>query len=120
QQLQIQIDQIDSQLQQIELQGQQMIAEIEKKNLKPLGPQAQQQVESISAQINQEKNKRLEQKNQILQQLQQVQLLELDQEVSQGQIDSFFNLQKGDNLIQKMQVEILLRDGEVIEIRGEV
>lgn len=120
QQLQIQIDQLDSQLQQIELQGQRMIADIEKQSLKPLGPQAQQQVESISAQINQEKNKRLEQKNQILQQLQQVQVLELDQEVSQGQIDSFFNLKKGDNLIQKMQVEILLRDGEVIEIRGAV
>jgi predicted phage tail protein len=120
QQLQIQIDQLDSQLQQIELQGQRMIADIEKQNLKPLGPQAQQQVESISAQMNQEKNKRLEQKNQILQQLQQVQVLELDQEVSQGQIDSFFNLQEGDNLIKKMQVEILLRDGEVIEIRGAV
>jgi predicted RNase H-like nuclease (RuvC/YqgF family) len=120
QQLQIQIDQLDSQLQQIELQGQRMIADIEKQNLKPLGPQAQQQVESLNAQINQEKNKRLEQKNQILQQLQQVQVLELDQEVSQGQIDSFFNLKEGDNLIQKMQVEILLRDGEVVEIRGEV
>lgn len=120
QQLQLQIDQLDSQLQQIEIQGQRMIAEVEKQNLKPLGPQAQQQVDSINAQITQEKNKRLEQKNQILQQLQQVQLLELEQEVNQGQIDSFFNLKQGDNLIQKMQVEILLRDGEVIEIRGEV
>jgi predicted phage tail protein len=120
QQMQLQIDQIDSQLQQIELQGQRMLAEIERQNLKPLGPQAQQQVDSLNAQINQEKNKRLEQKNQILQQLQQVQILELDQEVSQGQIDSFFNLKAGDNLIQKMQVEILLRDGEVVEIRGEV
>lgn len=120
QQLQIQIDQLDSQLQQIEIQGQRMIAEVEKQSLKPLGPQAQQQVDSLNAQITQEKNKRLEQKNQILQQLQQVEVLELDQEVSQGQIDSFFNLKQGDNLIQKMQVEILLRDGEVIEIRGQV
>jgi predicted RNase H-like nuclease (RuvC/YqgF family) len=120
QQLQIQIDQLDSQLQQIEIQGQRMIAEVEKQSLKPLGPQAQQQVDSLNAQITQEKNKRLEQKNQILQQLQQVQVLELDQEVSQGQIDSFFNLKQGDNLIQKMQVEILLRDGEVVEIRGAV
>lgn len=120
QQLQLQIDQLDSQLQQIEIQGQRMIAEVEKQNLKPLGPQAQQQVENLNAQIVQEKNKRLEQKNQILQQLQQVQQLELEQEVSQGQIDSFFNLKQGDNLIQKMQVEILLRDGEVIEIRGEL
>jgi predicted RNase H-like nuclease (RuvC/YqgF family) len=120
QQLQIQIDQLDSQLQQIEIQGQRMIAEVEKQSLKPLGPQAQQQVDSLNAQITQEKNKRLEQKNQILQQLQQVQVLELDQEVSQGQIDSFFNLKQGDNLIKKMQVEIILLDGEVVEIRGAV
>lgn len=120
QQLQLQIDQLDSQLQQIELQGQQMIAKFEEQSLKPLGPQAQQQLEGLKAQIAQEKNKRLEQKNQILQQLQQVQVLELEQEVNQGQIDSFFYLKQGDNLIQKMQVEILLRDGEVLEIRGEV
>jgi uncharacterized membrane protein len=96
-----------------------MIGEIEKQNLKPLGPQAQQQVDSIKVQLNQEKSKRLEQKNQILQQLQQVQVLELDQEVNQGQIESFFYLKTGDNLIEKMQVEILLKDGEVMEIRGD-
>jgi predicted RNase H-like nuclease (RuvC/YqgF family) len=119
QNLQGQINQLDSQLQQLEMQAQRMIGEIEKQNLKPLGPQAQQQVDSIKVQLNQEKSKRLEQKNQILQQLQQVQVLELDQEVNQGQIESFFYLKTGDNLIEKMQVEILLKDGEVMEIRGD-
>ncbi len=119
QNLQGQINQLDSQLQQLEMQAQRMIGEIEKQNLKPLGPQAQQQVDSVKVQLNQEKSKRLEQKNQILQQLQQVQVLELDQEVSQGQIESFFYLKAGDNLIEKMQVEILLKDGEVMEIRGD-
>jgi predicted RNase H-like nuclease (RuvC/YqgF family) len=119
QNLQGQINQLDSQLQQLEMQAQRMIGEIEKQNLKPLGPQAQQQVDGIKVQLNQEKSKRLEQKNQILQQLQQVQVLELDQEVNQGQIESFFYLKTGDNLIEKMQVEILLKDGEVMEIRGD-
>ena len=62
----------------------------------------------------------LNQKNQLLQQLNEVQGLELDKEVNQGQMDSIFTLNKGDNLLAKMQVEILLRDGVVEEIRGEL
>ncbi|MFM8008152.1 MAG: YlqD family protein, partial [Dolichospermum sp.] len=62
----------------------------------------------------------LEQKNQMLQNLQQVQLLELDEEVNQFQLESFFRIELGDNLISKMQVEIVLRDGIVEEIRGDI
>ena len=79
-----------------------------------------QQIDNIQIQVNQKKSELLEQKNQILQQLQQVQLLELDQEVNQGQIESFFRVETGDNLIKKMQVEVLLRDGVIEDIRGEV
>lgn len=120
QQLQGQINQIDSQLQQLEMQGQRMVAEIQRQTLQPPGPQALQQIENIQVQVNQRKSELLEQKNQSLQQLQQVQMLELEQEVSQGQLESVFTVQPGDNLIQKMQVEILLRDGVIEEIRGEV
>jgi hypothetical protein len=62
----------------------------------------------------------LQQKNQLLQQFQQVQLLELEQEVAQGQMESFFTLEKGDNLVKKLNVEIVVRDGVVEEIRGEI
>ncbi len=120
QQLQAQINQIDSQLQQLEMQGQRMIAEIQRQSIQPPGPQVLQQIDSIQGQVNQRKSELLEQKNQILQQLQQVQVLELEQEVNQGQIESFFSIQRGENLVQKMQVEILLRDGVVEEIRGDL
>ncbi|MEG3973947.1 YlqD family protein [Microcoleus sp. herbarium8] len=120
QQLQGQINQIDSQLQQLEMQGNRMISEIQKQNLQPPGPQVVQQIENIQGQVNQEKSKLLEQKNQSLQQLQQVQVLDLEQEVSQGQIDGTFTVGVGENLIQKMQLEILLRDGIVEEIRGDI
>ena len=59
-------------------------------------------------------------KNQFLQQLQQIQLLELDQEVVQAQMESFFRIEQGDNLVQKLNVEVVLRDGVVEAIRGEV
>lgn len=127
QQLQTQLNQTDAQLQQLEVQAQQIMAEVQKQGLQIVGSAGVQPSDSIQAQLNdvqvQANNQRselLEQKNQALQQLQQVQLLELDQEVNQGQIDSFFQVQQGDNLIQKMQVEILLRDGVIEEIRGEL
>ncbi|MCL1469373.1 YlqD family protein [Argonema antarcticum] len=120
QQLQTQLNQTDQQLQQLEIQGQRAITEIQKQSLQPPGPQVMQQIENIQMQVNQRKSELLEQKNQALQQLQQIQLLELNQEVSQGQIESIFRIEPGDNLVEKMQVEILLRDGIVEEIRGDI
>ncbi|MEW6493950.1 MAG: YlqD family protein [Cyanobacteriota bacterium] len=120
QQLQSQINLLDSQLQQLDMQGQRAIAELQKQSLQPPGPQTAQQIENIQMQVNQKKSELLEQKNQQLQQLQQVQMLELDQEVNQGQMESYFRVELGDNLIRKMNVEILLRDGVVEEIRGDI
>lgn len=120
QQLQAQINQVDSQLQQLEMQGQRAISEIQKQSLQPPGPQTMQQIESIQIQVNEKKSELLEQKNQSLQNLQQVQLLEMNQEVNQFQLEGLFSVQPGDNLISKMQVEILLRDGIVEEIRGDL
>lgn len=120
QQLQAQLGQLDSQLQQLEMQGRQAIAEIQKKSIIPPPPQVSQQIESIQNQVNEKKAEFLNQKNQILQQLQQVQMLELDQEVVQAQLESFFRVEKGDNLVEKMNVEIVMKDGIVEDIRGEV
>jgi hypothetical protein len=120
QQLQQQIGQLDQQMQQIQMQGQRTIEEIQKKAPQPGNPQVAKQLESIQVQVNQKKSEMLEKKNQFLQQLQQIQLLELDKEVVQAQMESFFRLEKGDNLVKKLNVEVVLRDGVVEEIRGEL
>jgi hypothetical protein len=120
QQLQAQMGQIDAQIQQLETQGQRAIAEIQRQSLVPIPPAAAQQIDNIQIQVNQKKSEFLEQKNQYLQQLQQVQLLELNQEVAQAQLESFFRVEKGDNLVAKMNIELVLRDGVVEEIRGEI
>jgi hypothetical protein len=120
QQLQAQINQLDSQIQQMEMQAQRMIAEIQKQSIQPPGPDTKAQIEGIQTQVNQQKSEGLEQKNQILQQLQQVQTLEMDDEVLQAQLEGMFALNKGDNLIEKLNVEIVLRDGIVEDIRGEI
>lgn len=116
--LQGQLGQVDAQIQQLDLQGQAAINEIRSQSANPVHPNVLQQIDNIQIQVNQQKTQLLEQKNQILQQLQQVQTVNLEEEVNQGQIESFFELHPGDNLIEKMQVEIVLRDGVVVEIRG--
>jgi YlqD protein len=120
QQLQTQINQVDQQLQQLDLEGQRAISAIQKQSIQPPGPQVQQQIDNIQIQVNQRKSELLEQKNLSLQNLQQVQFLELDQEVNQFQMEGFFRVEPGDNLISKMQVEVVLRDGVVEEIRGDI
>ena len=120
QQLQAQINAINSQLEQLKIQGQRAIAEIQKQSIQPPGPQVREQIENIEMQVNQKKSELLEQKNQSLINLEQVQSLEFNQEVTQFQLEGIFTVQPGDNLISKLQVEILLRDGIVEEIRGDI
>lgn len=118
-QLQSQLNQIDGRLQQLEMQSQRIVTEMQKQGATP-DAAMNQQISSVQGKLNQDKSQLLQQKNQLLQQLQQVQTLELDKEVSQGQIDGFFRVAVGDHMIKKMQVEILLRDGVVEDIRGEL
>ncbi len=120
QQLQAQINQLDNQMQQVEMQGQRAISEIQKQSVSPPGPETTQQIDNIQLQVNQKKSEFLERKNQFLQQMQQVQTVELEQEVVQGQMESFFRVEKGDNLVKKLNVEIVIRDGIIEEIRGEI
>ncbi len=119
-QLQGQLNGADAQIQQLDMQLQQVMTDIQKQSIQPPGPETVQQIENIKMQFNQRKSELLEQKNQVLQQLQQVQTLEMDQEVNQGQIISTFKLEKGDNLIEKMNVEVVLKDGIVEDIRGSI
>jgi seryl-tRNA synthetase len=120
QQLQIQVNQLDKQIQQLEAQGNNAIGEIQKQSQNSNSPQVVKQIESIQSQLNQKKGELLNKKNQLLQQLQQIQTLELDQEVVQAQMESFFRIEKGDNLVQKLNVEVVIRDGIVEDIRGEL
>ncbi|HEY9627193.1 MAG TPA: YlqD family protein [Coleofasciculaceae cyanobacterium] len=121
QQLQAQINQIDAQIEQLDTQGQRAVADVRRQGTESFNPAMMaQQISSIEAQVNQKKSEILDRRYQTLQQLQQAQLLEMDQEVYQGQIESFFRVETGDNLVRKMQVEILLKDGEIVEIRGDL
>ena len=120
QQLQNQINQLDQQIQQLEAQGNKTIGDIQKQTKDPQNPQVVKQIGNIKGQVNQKKGELLNKKSQLLQQLQQVQTLELDQEVVQAQMESFFRIEKGDNLVKKLNVEVVIKDGVVQDIRGEI
>ena len=71
---------------------------------------------STSDQLELVSNKIEEQKRNLLQQQSQVRELKMDALVDQGQVDSFCDVTVGDNLIEKMQVSITVKDGVIQSI----
>ncbi len=103
----------DQQLAQLEQEGQQVVDEVRRQSANPLDPRVQEQVAQIQQQVAAKRAEIEEQKRGLLQQQAQVRELELEQIVEQGQVESTCELAVGDNLVQKMQVSIVVRDGVV-------
>jgi hypothetical protein len=59
-----------------------------------------------------------EQKRQVLEQQRSVRELEMEQIVEQGQLESFCEVRVGDNLVQKLQAAVVVRDGVVEAVEG--
>ncbi|MCS5699756.1 YlqD family protein [Cyanobium sp. FGCU-52] len=109
---------VDQQLAQLEQEGQSLIEEIRRQSANPLDPRVQDQVGSVQQQVAAKRSELEEQKRQMLEQQRQVRELELEQIVEQGQLESFCDVQVGDNLLQKLQVAVLVRDGVIEAIEG--
>jgi DNA repair exonuclease SbcCD ATPase subunit len=110
----------DAQLAQLEQEGQQLIDEIRRQSLNPLDPRVQDQVASVQQQVAAKRAELEEQKRQILEQQRQVRELELEQVVEQGQLESFIDVGVGDNLVAKLQAAVLVRDGVIEGIDGDL
>ncbi len=102
---------VDGQLSQLEQEGQQLIDEIRRQSANPLDPRVQEQVGSVQEQVASKRAELEEQKRQMLEQQRQVRELEMEQIVEQGQIESFCEVRVGDNLVEKLQAAVLVRDG---------
>ena len=103
----------DQQLAQLEQEGQQVIEQIRRQSANPLDPRVQEQVGSVQQQVAAKRAELEEQKRQVLEQQRQVRELEFEQVVEQGQIESFTEVRVGDNLVQKLQAAVLVRDGVI-------
>ena len=110
------ISNIDQQLSQLEQEGQQIVNNIRSQSVNPLDPRVQEQVSQVQQQVAAKRNEIEEQKRNLLQQQSQVRELKMDDIVDQGQVDSFCDVTVGDNLIEKMQVSITVKDGVIQSI----
>ena len=110
------ISNIDQQLSQLEQEGQQIVKNIRSQSVNPLDPRVQEQVSQVQQQVASKRNEIEEQKRNLLQQQSQVRELKMDEFVVQGQVDSFCDVTVGDNLIEKMQVSITVKDGVIQSI----
>ena len=106
----------DQQLAQLEQEGQQVVNEVRRQSANPLDPRVQDQVAQVQQQVGAKRSELEEQKRNLLQQQAQVRELEMDQIVEQGQLDSFCDIKVGDNLVSKMQVSVVVRDGVIESI----
>jgi len=107
---------IDQQLSQLEQEGQQIVNNIRSQSVNPRDPRVQEQVSQVQQQVAAKRNEIEEQKRNLLQQQSQVRELKMDEIVDQGQVDSFCDVNVGDNLIEKMQVSITVKDGVIQSI----
>ena len=108
----------DAQLGQLEQEGQQLVEAIRSQSANPLDPRVQEQVGSVQDQVAAKRAELEEQKRQLLEQQRQVRDLEMEQIVEQGQLDSFTDVKVGDNLVEKLQVAVVVRDGVIEAIEG--
>jgi hypothetical protein len=112
--LQENLKQLDLAMQQLEFQGKKALSELEKQKPSP------QQIENLKMQIEQERQRLLANKQELLQRLNQIAQLEMNSEFLQGVVDNYVEVKIGDNLYEKMSnTEVILKDGIVVEIRGQ-
>jgi hypothetical protein len=110
----------DAQLAQLEQEGQQVIDEIRRQSANPLDPRVQEQVASVQQQVGAKRAELEQQRRQMLDQQRQVRELEMEQIVEQGQLESVVDVRVGDNLVEKLQAAVLVRDGVIEAIEGDV
>ncbi|GAB6180607.1 hypothetical protein JCM14036_19260 [Desulfotomaculum defluvii] len=107
--LQQTVSKLELEIQQLEFQTRKL-NEIAKKN-----PSV---AEVPLAQLEQEKQKRMDTRLKLLDKIKEVGKLENGTEVLQGKVESFVQVQVGDDWNQLMNAEIILQDGKVAEIRA--
>ena len=106
----------DQQLAQLEQEGQQVIEEIRRQSAHPLDPRVQEQVAGVQQQVAAKRAELEEQKRNLLEQQTAIQGLDMDDLVEQGQIESTCTIAVGENIVQKLQASIVVKDGVVQSI----
>lgn len=108
--LQSAADEIDDRLQQLDFQTKAYITDLQRTNL--------QQAMTVRKQVETERKRQEELRDALLERKAQMQELEDGSEVVRGTLESFVDIDVGDDLTEVLGgMEILTKDNEVIEIR---
>jgi len=104
------VSQISMELEQIEFQ--------ERRLQNDATNQSEEESDVVRQRLEAERQQRVERRDQMITQLQQIQQLPVGFELSQGTVDSFVEVNVGDswNTVAK-GTEIIVRDGVVVELR---
>ncbi|HEY9867655.1 MAG TPA: YlqD family protein [Candidatus Obscuribacterales bacterium] len=110
--------QIDAELQQLDFKGKRAITEIEKRYPQGLPAEARAQVDSIRVQVEQEKMRLLQLREEMTGQSQALAELPLGSVVTQFTVENPVEVRVGENIFQRLEGgEILVKDGIIQEIR---
>ncbi|PKL74996.1 MAG: hypothetical protein CVV27_17660 [Candidatus Melainabacteria bacterium HGW-Melainabacteria-1] len=107
----------DLALQQLEFQGKRALTDLDKN---PDIPNKEQARQNLQMQIEQQRTQINAQKAELLQRLNMIAQLEMNSEFLQATVDNYVEVKVGDNLYEKMSnTEVVVKDGVVVEIRGQ-
>jgi hypothetical protein len=112
------LQQIDAELQQLEFKGKRAIADIEKRTAGVVTADARVQIETIRQQVEAEKMRLLQLKEEMQGQFQALNELPLGSVVTQFTVENPVEVRIGENIFQRLEGgEILVKDGVIQEIR---
>ncbi len=112
------LQQIDAELQQLEFKGKRAISDIEKRNLQPIPPEIKVQVDTIRQQVESEKLRLMQLKEEMTAQSNALNELPIGSVVTQFTVKNQVDVRVGENIFQRLEGgEILVKDGIIQEIR---
>ncbi len=112
------LQQIDAELQQLEFKGKRAISDIEKRSPQPMPPEVKAQVETIRQQVEAEKLRLMQLKDEMTAQSNALNELPIGSVVTQFTVENQVDVRVGENIFQRLEGgEILVKDGIIQEIR---
>jgi hypothetical protein len=112
------LQQIDAELQQLDFKGKRAIADIEKRAGQPLPPEVRIQIETIRQQVEAEKIRLMQLREEMTAQNQALSELPVGSVVTQFTVENPIEVRIGENIFQRLEGgEILVKDGVIQEIR---
>lgn len=104
------IDELDRRITQLDIGARQYVSELQRTNI--------QQAIAVRQQIETEKRRYQQSKDQLIQRQREVEKLEVGAEIIRGTLESQVEVKVGDNLQTALRgVEVVVKDDEVVEIR---